>query len=159
MAVGEHDGRPTLRRALELGDETLAAGDDLMQALAARTTVVEQVPPGLLLFDLGVGQALVRAVVVFGKGIDHDRFDARHGTSCRFHSALQWAGEHQRQGTLRQRRQERRQAVGLVASLLDQREIGAAGVPSIFRPFRGAVSHEQDQRGTGDHRIGHECTP
>jgi hypothetical protein len=46
-----------------------------------------------------------------------------------------------------------------MATLLDQREIGATGVPTVLGPFRRTMAHEQDQRGTGKHRIGHEPTP
>ena len=105
MAVREHDDGTPGRGALELGDEAVATGHHLVEALAAWTPVLEQLPSRMTFLDLGRGQALVLAVVVFDESVDHDRFDAGYGPASGLSRALQRAGEHHRLRAFRQRRQ------------------------------------------------------
>ncbi len=159
MAVGEHDRSSAGGRALELGDEGITAGSDLVQGLATGAAVAEQVPARVPLVDLRRRQPFVGAVVVLGEGVDHRCFDPGHAAASRFHRSLQRAGVDQRQSALRQGGQQRRKAVGLAAPLVDQRKVGAPCVPTVLGPFRRAVAHEQDELWASNDRIGHGLTP
>ena len=61
MAVGEDHRGSTSSGALELGDEAVASGDDLMEAFAAGAAVVEQVPTRMPFLDLCRRETLVLA--------------------------------------------------------------------------------------------------
>jgi hypothetical protein len=148
--VGEHDCSAIGRRPLEFGDERIAPGDHLMEALAPWTTVLEQLPSGMDRVDLGGCQSFVVAVVVLDKCVDLGCLHAGYGTTRRLPSALQRAGEDQRQGPVRKRRQQGWQPVGLATPLVDQRQVGAPRVLAAFRPLRRTMADEQDQRWAGN---------
>jgi len=150
MAVREDDRGAADRGSFELGNEGLTPGHDLMEALAARATVGEQFPTGVLLVDLGRSQALVGAIIVLDEGVDHDCLDARHASSRGLRCPLERTGEDEREGALRQRRQDRWQAVGLSKTLCVQRHVGAPGVLPTLRPVGRAVTNQQDHRRAGN---------
>ena len=132
MAVGEHDCSATGRRPIKFGDECIAPGGHLIEALTPWTPVLEQLPSGMHRVDLGRRQSFVVAVVVLGKCVDHGRLHARHGTTRCLPGALQGTREDQWKCPIRQCCQEGRQAVGLATTLVDQRQVCAPSVLSAF---------------------------
>ena len=150
MAVGEDDRSAADCGSLELGYEGLTPGDDLMEALAPRAAVGEQFPAGVLLVDLGRGQPLVGAIVVLDERVDDRCLHTGHASTGSLGRPLQWTGEDEGEGTLRQRRQYRWQAVGLTQTFFVQRHVSAPGVLPTLRPVGRAVTYQQDHRRAGN---------
>ncbi len=127
----------------ELGDHAVGAGADLRGRLAARRAVGPQRPVGDLLADVGARAALVVAVVPLLEVVAELRAVAEAGQLAGLAGAGQRAGQDAGEVAVRERLAQR---AGLVAAVVDQREVGVAGVLARAAPLRRTVADEDDLR-------------